>query len=278
MESSMENSPDAYGAGLLDHKNSSERHRLRALESFADPATFSMLKSIGIQSGWRCLEIGAGAGSVARRIAELCAPGETVATDIDISLLPTDIPNMTVMSHDVTSDTFPSGSFDVVHTRAVLEHLRDRDAVLERIVDWIAPGGWLCIDAVWLTPPVVPPPLNRCITGLADMAANAMGADVAWAPQVPGIMAANGLRDITISCTPGVVGAGQSLTDFMLRLIRQVEPVLLTQPGLDASDLKEASRLMESDRCITLVMMLLSIRGRKPDLTSADSPGLPDHR
>src|SRR5262245_34979140 len=60
----------------------SEAQRLTALESMADPATISVLDRIGVQADYQCLEIGAGAGSIARNLADRVPAGGVIATDI----------------------------------------------------------------------------------------------------------------------------------------------------------------------------------------------------
>lgn len=47
-----------------------ERRRLRNLEAWQDPATARRLHAIGVGPGWRCLDVGAGGGSIARRLAD----------------------------------------------------------------------------------------------------------------------------------------------------------------------------------------------------------------
>ena len=46
-----------------------------------------ILQRRGIQPSWRCLELGAGAGSIARWLAARCPNGKVVATDIGTSFL-----------------------------------------------------------------------------------------------------------------------------------------------------------------------------------------------
>jgi trans-aconitate methyltransferase len=55
-------------------------------------------------------------------------------------------PNLTALGHDVRTDGFPEGSFDLVHARAVLMHIGQRMATLRRMVSWLAPGGWLLVE------------------------------------------------------------------------------------------------------------------------------------
>jgi hypothetical protein len=41
-----------------------ERARLRLLEEYHDPLSTRQLDAIGVGEGWRCLDVGAGGGSV----------------------------------------------------------------------------------------------------------------------------------------------------------------------------------------------------------------------
>ena len=49
-----------------DAEADDELARLKLLEALGDPLTFRYLDGIGVRQGWRCLEVGAGAGSVVR--------------------------------------------------------------------------------------------------------------------------------------------------------------------------------------------------------------------
>ena len=51
-----------------------ELGRLRLLEARYDPGTFGRLSMFGPLAGVRCLEVGAGAGSVARWLAAQAGP------------------------------------------------------------------------------------------------------------------------------------------------------------------------------------------------------------
>ncbi len=49
-----------------DTREQAELLRLRAIEALFDPLTKLRLESTGLSSGWQCLEIGPGAGSIMR--------------------------------------------------------------------------------------------------------------------------------------------------------------------------------------------------------------------
>jgi ubiquinone/menaquinone biosynthesis C-methylase UbiE len=65
-----------------------ERERLALLERYHDPLTSRQLDAIGVGQGWRCLDVGAGGGSVTRLLAERIGDtGSVLATDLDPRLL-----------------------------------------------------------------------------------------------------------------------------------------------------------------------------------------------
>src|SRR6202044_1966527 len=137
----------AAGYGL-DNASHKALTRLRLLERWLDPATFRHLRARGVGAGWRCLEVGAGAGSVAHWLCgQVCPGGEVVATDIDPRFLETHSEaNLRVLRHDITADNLPPAAFDLVHCRLVLAHLPDRHAVLSKLAAALKPGGQLVAE------------------------------------------------------------------------------------------------------------------------------------
>ena len=49
---------------VYDQSFADERARLAGIESLWDPGTQALLDELGIARGWRCLEVGAGGGSM----------------------------------------------------------------------------------------------------------------------------------------------------------------------------------------------------------------------
>jgi SAM-dependent methyltransferase len=137
----------------LDHDGELEPHRLALLEHHADPTTAQRLRATGLGTGWRCLEVGAGRGSIARWLANQVGPsGEVLALDLDTSLLAgLDQPNIKVLCGDVLDVELAAASFDLIHTRLVLMHIPERRRAIERMVSLLAPGGWLVVEELdWM--------------------------------------------------------------------------------------------------------------------------------
>jgi len=127
---------------LFDHAWQQERRRLELLETHLDPATTQRLASTAVGPGTRCLEVGAGRGSVARWLADRGA--DVLALDLEVEQL--DAGAAEVLQGDVLEIELPRASFDLIHTRAVLTHLPERDRALERMLGWLAPGGTIVLE------------------------------------------------------------------------------------------------------------------------------------
>lgn len=132
----------------LDKNRAEALRRLLLLARAEDLGTIACLESIGAAAGWHCLEVGAGAGTIARWLADRVGPaGRVVATDIDTTLLePLAAPPLEILRHDVVRDPLEPDGFDLVHARQVLMHLPERQAVLARLAAAVKPGGWLLVE------------------------------------------------------------------------------------------------------------------------------------
>ena len=134
---------------LFDNEALEAGDRFGALASLFDPITFRHLEKLGVTKGWRCLEVGAGGGSVASWLAtRVGESGQVVATDLDVRWLEQRLraPNIEVRRHSVVDDPLPDGFFDLVHERLVLLHVRERVAALGRLASALRPGGWLLAE------------------------------------------------------------------------------------------------------------------------------------
>jgi SAM-dependent methyltransferase len=147
----MENN-QSNGAGssansdyALDNAAREASSRFDALAAMYDPITIRHLEQRGISSGWHCLEVGGGGGSIAVWLAARVAPaGRVLVTDIDPRFLESlQSPNLEVRRHDIVNDPLPEAAFDLIHSRLVLLHVPEREKALARMVAALKPGGWL---------------------------------------------------------------------------------------------------------------------------------------
>ena len=186
-------------------KDEVELNRLRLLERIDDPTTTRHLESIGISEGSNCLEVGAGAGSIAQWLSKRVGPtGRVVATDIDMRFLQgISAPNLEVRRHDITKDELEEGEYDLVHCRYVLEHLIEPEKALKRMADAVRPGGWLLIEesdyGSWLSADVTDPSAAFFTTtcrALFDFLRKRGIADPFFGRRVHGLMEQIGFVDV----------------------------------------------------------------------------------
>jgi len=132
----------------FDKESLEALRRLRLLEHFEDSGTIACLEQTGVGTGWRCLEAGAGSGSIAIWLAERVGPGGlVVATDLDTRFLePLRAPNLEPRRHDLVADSLETGAFDLVHCRFVLTHIPGQEAVMKKMGDAVRPGGWIMVE------------------------------------------------------------------------------------------------------------------------------------
>ncbi|MFC9894588.1 class I SAM-dependent methyltransferase [Nocardia sp. NPDC127579] len=173
--------------------------RLALLGAAYDPASIALAKRLGVQAKWRCLEAGAGGGSFARWLCEAVLPdGRVLAVDADPRHL-ADIPGRggEIARIDLVADDLPEGEFDFVHTRFVLLHIADRDAVLRRLTRALAPGGVLMLeegDGLGVLD-VMPGPFGEVWRAFARSTEFA-GASQSWARNLPAQLKTLGLGDV----------------------------------------------------------------------------------
>jgi SAM-dependent methyltransferase len=125
-----------------------ERRRLALLTELCDPITIRRLSDLGIRPGWKCLEVGAGDGSMARWMAQQVGPeGRVVATDLNPRFLGGHkVANLEVRRHNLLDDALEPAHYDLVHCRFVLQHLPEPTLGLRRMAAAVRPGGWLFVE------------------------------------------------------------------------------------------------------------------------------------
>lgn len=171
----------AESSYAFDNVRAIQRERLRTLEALLDEGTIRHLAARGVGPDWRCLEVGAGGGSIAAWLTERVAPeGSVVATDIDTTVLAElSHPNLEIQAHDLLADDLPEGDFDLVHVWLVLAWLAEPRVGLRRLVAALKPGGWLVAEEMDFVSAVPDPRLGPDTRALVARAVDAHNAVLA---------------------------------------------------------------------------------------------------
>lgn len=242
--------------------------RLSGIEHTWDPGTMARLEALGVRAGWRCLEVGAGGGSIATWLADRVGPeGRVLATDLDTAFLePLARDNLEVRRHDLLRDALPAGAFDVVHARLLLEWLGAGDA-LERLVAAVAPGGWLLLeDFDWAIggadADAAPATAKayRAMLGLLD----GMGYPLHYGRTLPRRLECAGLEDLGNDARSFVVRGGSPGTAFERLSMEAQREALLASGLLSGQELDTALRDLGDPGRHVFTPMMFSAWGRRP--------------
>jgi SAM-dependent methyltransferase len=259
-------SPSGYA---LDSAWHAERERLTSLTSMYDPDTLRLADGLGLRAGWRCLDVGAGTGSVVELFADRVGPtGSVLAVDLDTRFLDAiDRANVEVARSDITSEPLPDGSFDLVHARLLLEHLPQRDAVLSRLIAAVRPGGWLLVeDFDWATADMVEPcsPLHlRVVAAVRGLLAD-RGYDPDYGRRLPRLLREHGLTDVATDTRSVQVHADPEVgVPAWELLVDQLAPALLAQGLLTESDIAAFHTLWHDGVHDCFAPLMVSCSGRR---------------
>ena len=231
-----------------------ELDRLRAIESLYDTNSAAVLAGRGVGEGWTCLEVGGGAGSMARWLSDRVGhTGRVIATDLDPRFLAGhDRDNLDVWTHDILTGPLDPDAFDLIHARAVVEHLPRRVEAVRRMVGALRPGGWIVLEDVDFDTTGAPVMLGlgdqgefadlyrQALGGVATMF-RAAGADPSFGPKLPHILREAGLVDVGAQLhVPVVRSTGP--TDFIYLSLAQLRDRIV---GLGMMGDGEIQRFLE---------------------------------
>jgi SAM-dependent methyltransferase len=239
------------GEYLFPHSWEGEGDRLTALAAGFDPITRRHLAPLGLGPGWRCLEVGAGTGSIAGWLSEVVGPkGHVLATDLTVDLMRErglEAENLEVRSHDILRDPLPEGEFDLVHSRLVLEHLPGRLEALAKMTRSLAPGGWLVVEDIGFRGQHATDRRGAMTVGTLLRVVGLMmghhGHDGRWAGRLPIHLRQAGLTEIGAEGTQVMLIGDTPSVDWARPSLARMRSLILEEDG-SAGQSSPVQRLM----------------------------------
>lgn len=257
---------ESYSTGSLTRNQLSFLDQVQLFERKYDPVTKSVIESLPVRRDWRCLELGAGAGSMSYWLTEQVPDGNVLAVDIDTSRLDaTRAANLAVSQADVSEVEFADSGYDLILARAVLEHLKDPDAALAHAARWLAPGGWLVVEDFYYLPAEhAPTAVGRTLVGAYVRRMEEQGADMGWARHLPAALSRCGLDAVGSRFTGA--GPGQSTADNELigLRMRQEGHTLVDSSMVTEDELSNFLDLLDRPEGRDLTTLMVSAWGQRP--------------
>lgn len=255
-----------YGEDLFEPERPGEAARIDAGALVYDPFTTHRLRMLGAGPGLRCLEVGAGTGTVARWLLEEADVEEVVALDRDTDALAAlDDHRLRVLTADLTDEHLRPGTFDLIHARFVLMHLPDRRRIVSRLADWLNPGGTLVLgDAVELPDLLgTRSAYRRTMDAMWQALRTTIGTDISGVPAYPRFLSEEGLRNVAAEAFCPPLLPGSPLARFWSETWSRMRPALEATGQVDADVIEEALAYLDSSRLAELGPGMAMAWGRR---------------
>jgi SAM-dependent methyltransferase len=263
---------DAGYDNIYHHTHPDEEQRLGLISTLFDQASHRVLASVGVAQGWCCLDVGAGAGSIARWLAATVKPGEVTAIDLDTKFLERErSTNLRVVQTDAFNPNFAPGAiFDLVHTRFVLMHLPRRDELLDRLATWVRPGGWLVTEeAIDISYDSTSRPyFRRTMEAFWTVLRGSVGTDIKWARSFPTPLLDRGFTDVGLAVEQPVLRGGGLFAEFFKLSLAPLKDEVVRADLVTSHDLARFYADLDDPTVWDLSASMISAWGRRPESPS----------
>jgi 2-polyprenyl-3-methyl-5-hydroxy-6-metoxy-1,4-benzoquinol methylase len=261
---------ERYGDRVFTQDRPDELIRLQALADTYDPVSRTQIQALPLVPGSRCLDVGAGSGTIATWLSEQDTSRQVIALDRDTRMLTsatTTHPGVRMVQADLTETDLDLGTFDLIHARFVLMHLRQRHAVFSRLVSWVRPGGWIILsDFADLTVHVATDRRwAHMVTALWTSLTATIGTDIGWGRRYPTLLRQAGLSDIGTSVhLPSADSASPGATFWRLTL-EQARDRIVEGGYATAADVEQVVAALKFPGFTDLSPAMVTAWARRPE-------------
>jgi SAM-dependent methyltransferase len=258
---------------ILDNSQPQAAGRFDALAALFDTGTILHLEALGVAENWRCLEVAAGGGSIARWLADRVGlGGHVLATDVDVRHLDSlQLPNLSVLRHDILEDPLPAPVFDLVHVRLLLVHLPRREEALGRMIAALKPGGWLLVEEFDSLSTRPNPDINPAETALKSSEAQrtvmkAAGMDTGYGRRLPARLKAHGLVQVDAEARIPLWQGGSAFSQLMRANWNQLHDAMVASGIVSEKELASDLERLDDPAFMSFASTMWAAWGRKPSV------------
>ncbi|EGX55985.1 hypothetical protein SZN_30157 [Streptomyces zinciresistens K42] len=256
-----------YGEAAFRPEQPGEGERVDFGALAYDDVTLARLRALGAGPGWRCLDVGAGTGTVARRLLTEAAVTSVLAVDRDVRFLAArPLPGLRVREADITAAPDLGGRFHLVHARFVLMHLPEYGRLVTDLAGLLAPGGVLVLgDAVDLTSDRTPAtPYTTAMRAMWQGLRAAIGTDVSRVVSYPHLLRRAGLTGVAAEIHVPPLLPGSPVNRFWADTWQRSRSAMAATGLIDEAGIDAALAYLDSGVCTDLSAGLLTAWGRRP--------------
>jgi SAM-dependent methyltransferase len=263
---------------LLGH-SVAEHERLRQQGEELAADSLEMLDQLGIEPGWRAIDVGCGPRGILDLLAERVGPqGRVVGLERDPATVALGqefvaargLANVEIVQRDARATSLPRASFDLVHMRLVLINVPEPDTIVAELVALARPGGIVAVHEVDWCSFFCEPPLPAWTRLMAAFVAHASatGSDLSIGRKVPALLRRAGLLDVRVHPIVHSYPLGHPRRPLLLQFVenardRIVAAGLLQERELD--DLLETARAhLDDPGTLVICGPYVQAWGRKP--------------
>jgi SAM-dependent methyltransferase len=264
---------------ILGGQITAEGQRLLEQGRGLEPEAKSLLDRIGMQPGWKAIDVGCGPLGILDLLADRVGPAsEAVGLERESRLVEMGqairaqrgLRNARFVLGDVYNNGLPRASFDLVHTRLLLINLKDPEGALAELAALVRPGGVVAVQDIdqvpWLCEP--PHPAWEALISAFLMVWRANGLDPLIGRRLPALLRAAGLVDVQVEVHARADTPGAYHRKHLLALIGSIRDELVERGLFTESELAALMGALERhlDAPNTLVTrpLLFQAWGRRP--------------
>jgi SAM-dependent methyltransferase len=170
-------------------------------------------------------------------------------------------PRLQIRAHDLAREPLEEQTFDVIHARAVLQHIPAREAALEKLVRALRPGGWLVLEDIVQPTATCYPEISgwpKILEAIA-LGLRSSGADPSFGIELHKALADQGLASVRSEGRVPVMHTGTASIEFVALSVEQAADKLIASGAVTAADVEAVLAAFRTPgRTLTAATMIAS--------------------